>query len=447
MRVGVPLASAPATLYSPLGIDGQPIFSSYMQLRAILKQRFGSLHADCFARPDQDPRDETIRWYADCPGEARSWTQLSPADQAGLALTLEMLRADFDACSQALRSESGDGSVRKLALLLAQAPIIPGPEHLHLVGNQPVLSFWGFEREKGQGINALGLRPPAVLATVSPTVVAAPVLSRPSRWRWWWLILPFLLFLLLFCFWLFVGRHWAWMNLPFGTGPNHDQVQSVPTPTLPQDVGTPPVLPPVSGQASPGGLSGGAGSGAAGVPSLPDAVPSMAKGEAPVTDIPSPVKPASPVGTVGEVGPPPMPPLPPAATEGGPVRPIEPITIPPGALQRGDLGFLEGEWQSRKGIIDQHTGEPLRQTYRFDKSGRGEVIVRRADGVECRGAVAGGVIDGKLSVKEQGALVCPDGRSYQPAETRCERIASGVTVCRGQNSDGSGYRVDLDRAK
>src|SRR3546814_9856568 len=78
MRVGALVAREPASRYTPIGVHGQPVSDAHVTLRAALLQRFGPAHAACFARPDRDPRDETIGWIADVPGEAdRKSTRLN----------------------------------------------------------------------------------------------------------------------------------------------------------------------------------------------------------------------------------------------------------------------------------------------------------------------------------------------------------------------------------
>lgn len=448
MKLGVPLASAPANRYHPIGVQGQPVFAAHVQLRAALLQRFGPRHAHCFSRPDQDPRDETIRWHAEVPGAARTWTELSAAEQATAALTLEEIRGDLVAYARTLRGQSADGSAHTIALLLEQAVIIPSADHLHLIGDQPVLSFWGFERVKGQGINGLGLVPAAEPAATGATIPSAAPLETPSRRRWswaWWLgLIPLLLLLLLLFAWLFWGQGCTPSFVTNGGGlpvpvaePPHQEGAVTPTPPVSGGA----ILPGAPGAAEFSGTLGpsqGAGT-LSGLPSSPI-------GESKPPAVPSPA-PDSAAGAP----PPPVPNLPPVPPTVSPVPPAappvakDPLQIPPDALQKGDPSFLAGYWQSRRGVIDEQTGEPLVQRYRFDQRGQGEAIIRRADGSECRAPAQGKISGGKLTMQEQGRIVCPDGRTYSPAETRCERTASGVTVCRGVNSDGSDYRVDLDR--
>lgn len=457
MKLGATLSSAPASRYHPIGVHGQPVFSNHVQLKAALLQRFGPSHAALFARPDQDPRDETIRWVSEVPGEVKSWTGLTEGEQALAALTLETYRSDLMAYAADIRRQSGDGGARSFAALLEQAVIIPSPEHLHFVGDQPVLSFWGFEVAKGQGIDGLGLKPPPPAPTAAPAAAAVPVAAPASRWRWLWALLPLLLLLLLLGAWLFWGYG---CTEPAATGVEPQKQQEPkpedkkpdpvkpdpakpderkpdePKPLVPGERVTP-LVPgvPVPGQTAP----------APGVPLTPEArpvAPSVPPVPRPDGQAGQPPKP--PQTDRGIVPPPPSgvrpPPQPPQQS------PRQPLEIPPDAARGGGLGFLEGLWQSRRGLVDHVTGEELIQEYRLDGRGGGEVIVRRADGVECRGAVQGGFDGGKLVLREQGDIACPDGRSYSRSETQCERLASGLTYCRGVNPDGSGYRVGLDKA-
>ncbi len=445
MTLGSPLASASANLYHPIGVQGQPIFAAHVQLRAALLQRFGQRHANCFSRPDQDSRDETIRWHAEIPGLARRWTELSPLEQALAALTLEEIRGDLAAYARTLREQTTDGSAHTIALMLEQAVIIPSPDHLHLIGDQPVLSFWGFERTKGQGIDGLGLAPSAEAPAVPyhsgepsapPEAAGEAPVRRGGFWAWL-AILPLLLLLLLLLAWLFWG-YGCTPSVEIGAGGGLP-----PLVELPRADGTPPQVaspvlpsvqaPPTAGvTALPPGAVERSAIPAPGVNS--DGVPSPSGAEkSSLTENP-PAASAMPSETPAPLNPPPP-----------PIVPKNPLQIPPEALQKGDPSFLAGRWQSRRGVIDDKTGEPLVQQYRFDQQGRGEAIIRRTDGSECRSPAQGTISGGKLSVQEQGPITCPDGRTYRRAETQCERTASGITVCRGKNADGSDYRVDLDR--
>ena len=121
------------------------------------------------------------------------------------------------------------------------------------------------------------------------------------------------------------------------------------------------------------------------------------------------------------------------------------MQIPPDAAKTGNTGFIGGEWRSDKGLVDQVTKQPLQQAYRFDPQGNGEVVIRRADGVECRATAQARMQGGQLSISELGDPRCPDGRTFSRSQTECVRTPSGQTVCQGRNTDGSSYRVGIER--
>jgi hypothetical protein len=140
------------------------------------------------------------------------------------------------------------------------------------------------------------------------------------------------------------------------------------------------------------------------------------------------------------------PPPPPSSTDGA--EQAEPLTIPPpqGAGDAQDLGFMEGQWRSDGGLYDKSTGKPLTQLYRFDGEGKGSVVIRRADGVECSGeARATRTEAGNLRIEEAGPIECPDGKRFAPAVTECSREENGQAKCHGTNRAGTDYNVEITR--
>jgi hypothetical protein len=126
-------------------------------------------------------------------------------------------------------------------------------------------------------------------------------------------------------------------------------------------------------------------------------------------------------------------------------NPPKPLDIPPDAATKGDVGFMSGQWRSGQGLVDQADGKPLEQYYRFDKSGKGEVVVKRSDGTECK-APAQAKFNGKnLSVEELADVRCADGRTYGKSATTCSRDVKGNTICRGKNPDGTTYVVPVQK--
>ena len=202
-RTGPVLASDVIDKYQPLGVFGQPVYMSYVQLRATIAQKLGTRHANYFARPERDPQNKSIHWMSDVAGAGRRWVDLSPEEQTRHAVDLQAMRSDFIRYVNELRRKddgSADGkAAAAFASLLEEAMLVPDDSHLHFVGDQPVVSFWGFRNFGGQAIDALAVAPrrPAATAPVQEGVELP--FERPRRpwWRWLWWALGLLLLLLL----------------------------------------------------------------------------------------------------------------------------------------------------------------------------------------------------------------------------------------------------------
>ena len=179
MRTGPVLVSDLVDKYQPLGAFGQPVYMSYVQLRATIAQKLGARHANYFAKPDRDPQNKSIHWISEVAGTARRWVDLSPEEQTRHAVDLQALRSDFIRYLDELRRQGEDATKIKkadgkgaaaFASLLEEAMLVPDDSHLYFVDDQPVVSFWGFRNFGGQAVDALRLAPrrPAPAATLLP---------------------------------------------------------------------------------------------------------------------------------------------------------------------------------------------------------------------------------------------------------------------------------------
>lgn len=469
-RIGPLLSQENLSSYRPLGAFGRPVYESYLQIRSILATRLGSRYANYFARPNLDQGAGTVRWTADIDGAVRHWSDMPPEEQTKRALELETIRAGLEAYIRELRAapepaagQKGE-SPRAFASLLEQAATIPSARHLHFVGDQPVATFWGFQELSGDGLNALALRPPPRPAVPPPATGAwasgtASTVATQGRFPWWllWLLFGLLAVLfLLFMWW----RCWLPLPCPAAAGfsiedilsgqqqPNTppqsgDGVVVVPggtvqgdgtivpggTVTTPSDGSAPAAD--ATGQLSPDGTKppGDQGATPEGANKSKDDQQSKAENQPPQDQQKPPQKDASKD----------------TKDKGAQTNPPKPLDIPPEAATKGDVGFMDGQWRSGQGLVDQADGKPLDQYYQFDKTGKGEVVVKRADGTECR-APAQAKFSGKnLVVEEQADVRCADGRTYGKSTTTCTRDAKGNTVCRGKNPDGSTYAVPVQK--
>lgn len=500
MRTGPVLATDLVDKYQPLGAFGQPVYLSHVQLRAAVAQKLGPRHARYFARPDRDPQNKSIHWIAEVPGTARRWVDLAPEEQAVCALELQAMRSDFLHYLEELRQQptSGTGSGgAAFASLLEQALLVPDDSHLYFVGDQPVVSFWGFTGFESAGFDAMGVAPrrspvpPSSDPTPAPAAPAAAAIGpdaalaavedrRRPWWRWLlWALLAMLLLLLLL--WLLRSCLPAdEQAIVFGEEPRKEQPleeQGFFARTL-HSLGLSGLVSGGEGSVGPDaqstleGTTGGEVSGnVSGQPAPGTEKPqSEESAQPPQSDEPKQDQQQppeqNPDETSGQNEPPkpdapkpdesPAPPQPPGAQPESPPGSQQPdapqagqqnaLQIPPDAPKSGPAGFLGGEtWKSDSGLVDQKTGQPLQQSYQFDQQGKGEVTLHRADGSECKAAAQARMQNGTLSIEEMANATCPDGTTVQRSQTECSRTPSGQTVCVGRNPDGSTYRVGIQR--
>lgn len=526
-RTGPVLATDRLDKYQALGAFGQPVYVSHVQLRATILQRLGPRHANFFARPDRNPEHKVVQWVSEVPGEPRRWVDLSEDERVRRALDLHALRADFLGYLEELRrkpgsegtagqppqqikgpsNQAGSGAAA-FASLLEQALLVPDDSHLHFVGDQPVVSFWGFRKFERPGTDPLAVAVPrraasapggtATASAAAPAMDAAVKLRRP----WWhWLLLALLLLALLALILFGVSQCLSENEKrailgepPLVSDQSKDQQATV----VEQEGGifgwTRRVLG-LGGTTTDGSVSGtlrpdgtvvpgdatGEGEGAktpadaakdqgpdankSEQPTLPDASKpdEQTQGEEkPEQPNPDAAQPPQPDQTNPDAQKPDQPGAqPPKPEDQGKTNQqdksgqqdkssqqgqAQPLQIPADAGKTGNLGFLGGgEWRSQGGLIDQATKQPLQQSYQFDKDGQGTVTVRRPDGTACRAAARAQMQGGALSINELGDPTCPDGRTYARSQTKCVRTPSGQTVCQGQNADGSTYRVGIER--
>jgi hypothetical protein len=478
MRTGPTLTEDRLDRFEPLGAFGQPVYRNHVQLQAALRQRLGPKYADFFALPQFDSQGKTVRWISPVEGEARRWSELSEEDQVARSLDLQVMKSEFDTYLGELRAYQNEGKeprgAKAFVAVLEQALKTPNDGHLFFVGDQPVATFWGFKEVDRPPFETLTAAPRTAPAQAGPAAAAPPPpAAEPARrFPWWWLLLPLLLLLLALLLWWFWPDDRPAEEVPTDR-PAIEAPLEEPLPEAPIDrtaVGTvvdgDGVIVDGDGVRVPGGELEGTvdeegtvlPEGEAGtdgtLPADQDAAGEEPKGEE--------------AGTEGETPPdeaaePPMPE--PAAEETPPEgeqpdaeagntgdepsapespAPGEPPAIPDDA-EDGAAGFMTGSWRSDSGLVDRQTKQKLIQEYRFDEDGKGETVIRRADGVTCRAPATATVQGGSLQVQELENLKCDDGSAFRKSRTVCTRDASGKAECIGTDEDGNRYKVDLNR--
>lgn len=468
------LVEEPIERFRSFGAFGSPVWQGHTQLRALVRQRLGDRHANVFAVPHYDPETARIRWTSPQRGVVRPWHELTAEEQSRHSQSLELLRRDLTDLVGKLRSQ-GEGRAAGsagFASLLEQALKVPGEGNfLYLVGEQPVIAFWGFENAKGGSVEGLasvaavpparGLAPlPNAPASPGPhprpasgpvvgatTVATSPVPPRRRPW-WHWLLLALGLLLLLLLL-LFLLRSCTPAGAP-GLGAGMPGT-SVPGMGLPGrgtgDGGGAPGLPAPPSDAQPSSVDPSAPSGAPGGAPPPASAPADPPG-------PSVVDPSQPAAPNNAASPPPVP-TPSAPQPQGEPRPgrtAPPVQQDPKSLQlpkepRTATGveFLLGDWKAGEGLVDKNTKAPLDISMKFGPGGRGEMTVRRPDGTACTGAVQGRMDGGRLTIEGNRSVPCVDGGSYGAPKIECGQTTTGETQCEGVNRDGSRYFVDMRR--
>ena len=210
--------------YTALGQDGQAVYSVASQLRDTIRLKRGRVFSDYLAIPQRNDQGSKIDWYVPFESERADgkymiipWSSATEQErQQALSelkvfernmadLGLEMskqanLKGDQLLFSRLLWAEPNNpDSAENLKALR-----FPNPEHVYLVNNRPVITFWGFI-EKNTNLHGdpfLSLKPAAPLVAAAPIPEAAPAAPKKKlSWLWW--LLPLLLLLaLLLCYWL-----------------------------------------------------------------------------------------------------------------------------------------------------------------------------------------------------------------------------------------------------
>ncbi|WP_374289521.1 SrfA family protein [Pseudomonas fluvialis] len=435
-ELGALLRSGKSQSFTALGETGRPVYRAALQLREAIRRK-GEHFAEHLAIPQSDELGDQIDWYSKLPGDVVPWGSATEEEKAPARAQLEALKNFLlELGSQYLNADipgsTGDRMI--FGKLLAHVIRFPDENFVYLVNGKPVLTFWGFQHTNAdrnlEPLHCLypsaAASSPAFPSTATPPGLApaaahfaeSVVPSRPWWRRLWWLLplllLPLLLLLLLRACTPDVNLP-GWPSLPEQSG------FSLPGTELP-------------GSAKGGGLNMDGeplSSGAEGGPG-PGSGLEQSPAEEPPTEEPQ-AEEADPQTSPQEHPAESEPAEEPAATAEPPAPPQlpseQPLSIPEEAAN-GSTEFLNGDWRAGAGIQDRRTGKPLRLEYRFN-DGKGEVTVRRPDGVTCSGPVAAAMNDGRLGIDSQGQAACADGSNYDMPQVTCAQGAQSIADCTG----------------
>ncbi|WMW61291.1 SrfA family protein [Serratia marcescens] len=395
-----------------LGENGQPVYACAQQLRETLRLRRQQQAADCLALPQPNESGTRIDWYAPFPGKVTSWLAASDAQRAQAVRHLEHCLTTFRSLTEQTQA-TDHPSHRLFGALLAKAMHIPDPNHVYLVDDRPVLTFWGFIKPQAQSPDdplaclrpaemeevekpapiAAAPRKPAMAEPVTPApaaepepvptpaeTVAPPVAARPRRRRAIWIGLPLML--------LLGGALAGWL----GRSPTPPAPEPAPLAAKPQPVS------PVKAAAP---------------------LPKLHLPLAHATLMPAPVLP----------------------------QPVDKnaLVLPPEAVKAGSTRFLNGKWRATVALKDPITGKRPSLQYRLN-AGKGNAIIAYGDGVSCRVAVEAGLMQsGNLVINSRTKARCSDGSRYQIPEIVCRQGETGAAECTGRYDADTTYPMTFKR--
>ncbi|MDY4379931.1 SrfA family protein [Pectobacterium brasiliense] len=446
-----------------LGENGQPVYSSALQLRETLRLRKQQQIADCLAIPQPNEHGDRIDWYSPVDGKVTSWIAASEEEREKALALLETYQAAVADISQ--RAQNAEKAGQKLfGVLLAKAIQFPGANHVYLVDGKPVLTFWGFVNlDKKSRLDALDcLRPvikeaeplfvapvPAASTPTLPLVepvsepepepqpvsppeavepapaVAAAIPARLPFFRLWWLLpaAALLAILSLQIRGCVSGQDdKPASDLAATVKPEKRALpSSTPAEPAPQQESTP--VPPVAEKEV-----------------VKAAEPPVSA--APVAEA---VKPETPAAT--EPKEPVAPPVEPVV-EQVPAIPAgkDDLVMPADEVKIGSIKFLNGNWRV---IVDGKapiTGRPPSLRYQI-QNGKGTARITHGDGVTCRANVEAGLMSsGNLIINSRSSARCSDNSRFQMPELVCKQGASGAAAeCIGRYDTDTVFPMTIKR--
>ncbi|MGL5452466.1 MAG: SrfA family protein [Aeromonas sp.] len=498
------LRSGQNCAFKALGETGFPVYRMASQLReAIRRLDNGHDLARHLAIPKNNVTGDLTDWYSSFAGDVIRWDSATASERAAASVQFEAFRSAVLALSDRLLSSESDerhagGDKRAFASLLRQVIHFPDQDFVYLVNGVLVITFWGFVHDKNELQDPMHWLVPVTAPTptpapsaVAPILAAAPIASmaqpipllteplqpepyRGSRWcgwhsnwrNWHWrcLLWPLLLLALLALL-LFGLRSCAprlslpglpAIGLPTLDEPVVDSTAAVPVadPLLPLADNSAQLVENVNVDADPLSLeTRDLGAGDIPVPapdSLADTQP-LASNEplepaalaqtsapnSPSADNQAPTLPAAGAEGAGKN----VPPAPTLAPAAAPAPAGADLQIP-AATANGPAHFLNGDWKVNGGIQDTQTGKPLQLQYQFHE-GKGQVSLRKSNGVVCQGPANGAMADGQLNITNPGPAACSDGTSYIIPKIKCQPDTKNSADCMGSNDGEQQFPIQM----
>ena len=438
---GALLRSGKLKDYKALGENGQPVYTSALQLREAIRLKLGLDAALCLAVPQSNETGDSIDWYAPELGDVVPWSSATNEERIDAKHQLETIHKKLAEASTSV-SASTSREQQIFTRLLKKVIYFPDDGHVYLVNGKPVLTFWGFiDPQANADENPIGrLRmmsraEPAIGNSGEPPQPLVAELTEKKRFSWWWLLLPLLLTLLT----LWLLRSCAQSVLPPEIAAPVEQVtrDSINYPrnwvneknntfadaisSRTEDVTANSEFPQEREEFAPQ------------ISEHEQDLP--LDSEQPFEQPVEPNQPEQPIDAESSADEQ-QPEIPEktSSDQQPPIPPDTPLGIPADAVQNGSTNFLNGAWKAAGGIQDAQTGRPMKMEYDF-KEGKGKVKVSNGAGRECVGDVSASMGGGGLSIDNQGQAKCNDGTTYSLPAVKCNQGATTAADCTGSYAD------------
>lgn len=177
--------------YVALSDEGAPTVDLHRRLQTVIRRHLPAVNASLLAEPSPTADGRYVEWYSDLSGQPRKLTTLPEAEQANVRAVLGDRLNALQGFTE--RLPDLDPGASGLAESLRWALSYPGDDTVYVVGDQPVITFWGHESASGTAPSG-----PPVLAPVENAIdTIPPVGATTAEQRFPWSLWPFGLLLAL----------------------------------------------------------------------------------------------------------------------------------------------------------------------------------------------------------------------------------------------------------
>lgn len=418
-----------------LGENGQTIFNAALQIRETLRLRKQQTLADTLAIPQSDENREKIDWYAPHGGNVITWAAatLQQREQAlrYLETCLSTAKKLGKRCQQSEKS-----SIQLFGILLENVFRFPASQHIYLVDNKPVITFWGFsalnashqedplaplramlipepepEREPLPEPEPVAMNEPTLISFAPkeevhiddplPTVVTLSSVEKPQLSAEAPAVAPHSEPAAAVSIWPKVVRRVAIVGVVL--------------------IAIPTTWEPLSRYVLP--LIAQSDEHAAARAVVPEPAPIMP---------PEPAFSSSlPLAQATVVTPPVTEKEKPEATAEVPI-PKNALVLPAASVKAGTTRFLNGNWHATIEFRDAISGKPPVLRYQINNN-TGTVRLTLGDNTTCRAEITSGLMQsGNLVIKNNGKARCSDGSRYTVPEVVCSQGLTGAAQCTGR---------------